>query len=112
MAPRFRTIKAHTDAQAMLNLPSNIGVTASLSVTFKAPCQADQVRSPPCPHQPHSHEGVPPALSFTPRRPGLIFPLLNQFVIVRTKLDSVKGRKATVSGTMETLDGEKVAEAR
>ena len=33
--------------QAMLNLPSHIGVTATLSVSFKAPCQADQVRSPP-----------------------------------------------------------------
>lgn len=48
----------------------------------------------------------------TPRRPGLILPLSNQFVIVRTKLDSIKGRKAVVSGTMETLDGEKVAEAK
>ncbi|KAK1921685.1 HotDog domain-containing protein [Papiliotrema laurentii] len=64
---------------AMLNLPSHIGVTASLTVNFKSPCQADQ--------------------------------LSNQFVIVRTKLDNVKGRKAVVSGTMETLDGEKVAEA-
>lgn len=60
---------------AMLNLPSHIGVTASLTVNYKSPCHADQ------------------------------------FVVVRTKLDAVKGRKANVSATMETLDGEKVAEA-
>jgi hypothetical protein len=34
-----------------------------------------------------------------------------QFVIVRTKLESVQGRKVKVSGTMETLDGEVVADA-
>jgi hypothetical protein len=36
----------------------------------------------------------------------------HQFVIVRTKLESAQGRKAKVSGTMETLDGEKIADAR
>jgi hypothetical protein len=35
----------------------------------------------------------------------------DQFVILRTKLDTVNGRKVTVSGTMETLEGEKVADA-
>jgi acyl-CoA thioesterase FadM len=63
-------------AQALLNIPSHIGVTASLTIDFKAPTQADQ------------------------------------FVIVRTKLEAVDGRKVRVSGSMETLDGEKVAEAR
>ncbi|ORY21291.1 mitochondrion protein [Naematelia encephala] len=61
---------------ALLNLPTHIGVTASLTVNYKAPCQADQ------------------------------------FVIVRTKIENVNGRKAMVSGTMETLDGDKVAEAK
>ncbi len=36
----------------------------------------------------------------------------DQFVVIRTKLEKVNGRKAAVSGTMETLEGEKVAEAR
>jgi hypothetical protein len=31
--------------------------------------------------------------------------------MVRTKLESVQGRKVKVSGTMETLDGEVVADA-
>jgi len=31
--------------QAMLNLPSHIGVTANLSINYKSPCQADQVRN-------------------------------------------------------------------
>jgi len=38
--------------------------------------------------------------------------LSNQFVIVRTKLVNINGRKANVSGTMETLDGEIVAQAK
>ncbi|KAK4684025.1 hypothetical protein P7C73_g6183, partial [Tremellales sp. Uapishka_1] len=60
---------------ALLNLPTNIGVTANLTLNFKSPCMADQ------------------------------------FVVVRTKLLEKKGRKVTVSGTMETLDGELLAEA-
>lgn len=72
-------LKACQDAplkpQALLNLPTHIGVTANLNVNFRSPLHADQ------------------------------------FVIVRTKLDSVNGRKVNVSGTMETLEGEKVAEA-
>lgn len=60
---------------ALLNLPSHIGVTANLNVNFRSPLHADQ------------------------------------FVILRTKLDTVNGRKVTVSGSMETLEGEKVAEA-
>lgn len=60
---------------ALLNLPSHIGVTASITVNYKAPTQADQ------------------------------------FVIVRTKLESLRGRKVNVSGTMETLDGQRLCEA-
>ncbi|GFZ47858.1 hypothetical protein JCM24511_05605 [Saitozyma sp. JCM 24511] len=37
--------------------------------------------------------------------------MADQFVMVRTKLESVQGRKVKVSGTMETLDGEVVADA-
>lgn len=60
---------------ALVNLPSRIGVTASLTVNYKAPTMADQ------------------------------------FVVLRTKLDTIDGRKARVSGTMETLDGDRLAEA-
>ncbi|KAL7419311.1 hypothetical protein Q5752_006149 [Cryptotrichosporon argae] len=60
---------------ALLNIPTNIGVTASLDIKFKSPCMADQ------------------------------------FVVVRTKLDDKSGRKVHVSATMETLDGERLAEA-
>ncbi|WWC86770.1 uncharacterized protein L201_001649 [Kwoniella dendrophila CBS 6074] len=60
---------------ALLNLPTNIGVTANLNINYKSPCMADQ------------------------------------FIIVRTKLDTVKGRKSVVSGSMETISGEKIAEA-
>jgi len=35
-----------------------------------------------------------------------------QFIIVRTKLDKKNGRKVNVSGSMETLEGQKLAEAQ
>ena len=35
-----------------------------------------------------------------------------QFVIVRSKLESIQGRKVKVTGTMETLDGDRIADAR
>ncbi|WRT64655.1 uncharacterized protein IL334_001589 [Kwoniella shivajii] len=60
---------------ALLNLPSRIGVTANLNINYRSPCMADQ------------------------------------FVIVRTKLENVKGRKAVVSGYMETTSGERIADA-
>jgi acyl-coenzyme A thioesterase PaaI-like protein len=36
--------------QALLNLPTHIGVTASLTIDYKAPTQADQVRYRYRPH--------------------------------------------------------------
>jgi len=33
------------DGQAMLNLPEKIGVTANLSINYRAPTRADQVAS-------------------------------------------------------------------
>ncbi|WWC59597.1 uncharacterized protein I303_102155 [Kwoniella dejecticola CBS 10117] len=60
---------------ALLNLPSNIGVTANLNINYRSPCMADQ------------------------------------FVIVRTKLETIKGRKSVVSGYMETTSGERIADA-
>jgi len=35
-----------------------------------------------------------------------------QFIIVRTKLEKKNGRKVNVSGSMETLEGQRLAEAR
>lgn len=61
---------------ALLNLPTHIGVTAFLHINYRAPCMADQ------------------------------------FVVVRTKMDTQKGRKVTVSGRMETLDGQLIADAK
>lgn len=60
---------------ALLNIPSNIGVTANLKLSYKKPTKADQ------------------------------------FVVIRTKLDSVQGRKVNVSGVMEDLQGQALATA-
>lgn len=60
---------------ALMVIPSHIGVTANLNINYRSPCMADQ------------------------------------FVVVRTKLDSQKGRKVNVSGRMETLDGQEIANA-
>ncbi|KAF8209508.1 HotDog domain-containing protein [Mycena galopus ATCC 62051] len=60
---------------AVLNLPDKVGVTATLSVKYKAPTRADQ------------------------------------FVIMKTELVEVKGRKAVAAGRVETLDGTLLVEA-
>ncbi|KIR60452.1 hypothetical protein I312_103460 [Cryptococcus bacillisporus CA1280] len=61
---------------ALLNLPSRIGVTANLNINYRSPCMADQ------------------------------------FVVVKTKLVELKGRKCTAEAKMETLNGEVVADAK
>ncbi|KAG8936668.1 hypothetical protein FRC02_000126 [Tulasnella sp. 418] len=61
---------------AFFNLPSKIGVTASLLVNYRAPTKADQ------------------------------------FIVIRTKLENLKGRKAVVSGRIENLDGTLLVEAK
>ncbi|TFK24331.1 mitochondrial protein [Coprinopsis marcescibilis] len=60
---------------AIVNLPEKVGVTAKLSLNYRAPTMADQ------------------------------------FVVIKTKLDEVKGRKAMVSGSIESLDGTVLVEA-
>ncbi|KAG2024079.1 hypothetical protein CC2G_001671 [Coprinopsis cinerea AmutBmut pab1-1] len=60
---------------AIINLPEKVGVTAKLSLNYRAPTMADQ------------------------------------FVVIKTKLTEIKGRKAKVSGTVETLDGTVLVEA-
>ncbi|KAJ7663655.1 HotDog domain-containing protein [Mycena rosella] len=60
---------------AISNLPEKVGVTATLSLKYKAPTRADQ------------------------------------FVVIRTELVSVNGRKAVVSGRVEDVDGTVLVEA-
>ncbi|KAJ3500188.1 hypothetical protein NMY22_g19342 [Coprinellus aureogranulatus] len=61
---------------AIMNLPEKVGVTATLTLNYRAPTMADQ------------------------------------FVVIRTQLDEVKGRKAFVKGRIETLEGTVLVEAR
>jgi len=60
---------------ALLNLPSKIGVTATLSLSYKKPTMADQ------------------------------------WVVIRTKLDRLDGRKAEVYGVLEGENGEVLCSA-
>ncbi|KAF9042281.1 HotDog domain-containing protein [Panaeolus papilionaceus] len=60
---------------AIINLPEKVGVTASLSLNYRAPTMADQ------------------------------------FVVIKTKIQEVKGRKATVTGRVEDLKGTVLVEA-
>ncbi|KAJ7711898.1 HotDog domain-containing protein [Mycena metata] len=60
---------------AIINLPEKVGVTATLSLKYKAPTRADQ------------------------------------FVVMKTELVELKGRKARVSGRVEALDGSLLVEA-
>ncbi|KAJ7896767.1 HotDog domain-containing protein [Mycena olivaceomarginata] len=60
---------------AITNFPEKVGVTATLSLKYKAPTRADQ------------------------------------FVVMKTHLVSVDGRKARVAGRVETLDGTLLVEA-
>jgi len=62
--------------QAIINLPEKVGVTAQLSLNYRAPTMADQ------------------------------------FVIIKTKIGEVKGRKAYVTGSVESLDGTVLVEAK
>lgn len=54
-----------------------------------------------------SHIGVTANLNINYRSPCMA----DQFVVVRTQLEHKQGRKVNVSATMETLDGERIAEA-
>ena len=88
--------------QALLNLQSHIGVTASITINFKSPCTADQVS-----------RGADSSRDF--HQSCLLISsdaVIAQFVILRTKLESITGRKIWVAGSMETLEGVKVADAR
>ncbi|GLB36866.1 putative thioesterase superfamily protein [Lyophyllum shimeji] len=61
---------------AIANLPEKVGVTAQLTLNYRAPTRADQ------------------------------------FVVIRTFLEEAKGRKVTVNGRVEGLDGTVLVEAK
>ncbi|KZT51539.1 hypothetical protein CALCODRAFT_442901, partial [Calocera cornea HHB12733] len=72
--------------QAFLNLPSHLGVTATLTVNYRAPliivlCNAIDTD------------------------------VFDQFIVIETKLDSVQGRKANVSGRIYDLEGKLLVES-
>jgi hypothetical protein len=81
--------------KALLNIPSKIGVTATLNVQYKKPTKADQVSCSP--------------LS---KASGRLADMGRKFIVVRTELDSIAGRKVNVSGSIESLDGEILATAQ
>ena len=59
-----------------MHLEARIGVTANLTINYRAPARADQ------------------------------------FIVIKTRLVSVKGRKAEVSARIEDLDGQLLADGR
>ncbi|KAG6856803.1 hypothetical protein H0H87_000500 [Tephrocybe sp. NHM501043] len=75
---------------AIANLPDKVGVTALLTLNYRAPTRADQV-------------GQLLSICSSTDRP--------QFIVIRTFLNEAKGRKATVTGRVEALDGTLLVEA-
>ncbi|KAJ7106875.1 HotDog domain-containing protein [Mycena crocata] len=61
---------------AFMNLPEKVGVTATMTLNYRAPTRADQ------------------------------------FVVLKTQLVEVKGRKAVISGRVEDLDGTLLVDAQ
>lgn len=80
---------------AFSGLPSKIGVTANLSVDFKAPCFAEYVQ----------RSGLTCVLHFADV-------CSSQFVVLKSRLCESKGRKAWSEGTIETLDGTLLVKAK
>ncbi len=78
--------------QSLLNLPDKIGVTANLSLNYRAPTRADQVCYELC-------SNVRVLTSTT------------QFIVIKTRLIEAKGRKVKVAGTIEDLEGNILVEA-
>ncbi|KAI4520676.1 Thioesterase/thiol ester dehydrase-isomerase [Schizophyllum commune Loenen D] len=60
---------------AINNLPERVGVTATLTINYKAPVRADQ------------------------------------FIVIKTQVGDVNGRKALVSGIVQDLEGKELANA-
>jgi hypothetical protein len=82
--------------QAFMNLPEKVGVTANLSINYRAPTRADQVASL--------------YLSLGSRTQIYSIGLL-QFIVFRIRLLEATGRKARVAATIEDLDGNVLLEA-
>ena len=77
--------------QAITNLPEKVGVTANLSLSYRAPTMADQVNY------------------LIVEKDAFLSSC--QFVVIKTSLQEVKGRKATVTGRVEDLKGTLLVEA-
>lgn len=86
-------LRSRHASQAINNLPEKVGVTANLSLNYRAPTKADQVH-------PNFH------LDYR-----LHSNALWQFIVLKTKLIETKGRKAYVFGRVEDLDGKLLVEA-
>ncbi|TFY51496.1 hypothetical protein EVG20_g10973, partial [Dentipellis fragilis] len=82
---------------AIMNLPDKVGVTANLSINYKAPTRADQVRL------------LFPLRFAACMRAHAIF--LDQFIVLKTRLVEAKGRKVRVEGVVEDMSGTKLVEA-
>ena len=76
----------------MNNFPERIGVTANLDVNYRAPTGPDQVRQPYLSYPPLTNRHT-------------------QFLVIKTKLDTLQGRRAVVSGRVEDLQGTLLVEA-
>lgn len=79
-----------------MNLPEKVGVTANLSINYRAPTRADQVA---------------PLHIFLGSRTHIYSIDLLQFIVFRIHLVEATGRKARVSATIEDLDGNALLEA-
>jgi hypothetical protein len=76
-----------------MNLPEKIGVTATFSLNYRAPTRGDHVSIHCWLTSIYSHVWL-------------------QFVILKTRLVEAKGRKATVSGRLEDLNGSLLVDAQ
>ena len=70
------TRRAATPKKAIMNLETRVGVTANLTINYRAPTRADQ------------------------------------FIVIKTRIVNVKGRKVEVSARIEDLDGLLLADGR
>jgi hypothetical protein len=84
----------HITPQAFFNLPNNIALTAKLTLDYRAPTKADQVR-----------------LFKISCSEILGSDFSDQFVVIKCKLESTKGRKAVVSSRVEDMQGKVLIEA-
>lgn len=82
--------------QALMNLPEKVGVTAKLSINYRAPTRADQVAS---------------LYLLLGSRTQIYSIALLQFIVFRVHLLEAAGRKARVSATVEDLDGNVLLDA-